>query len=161
MTSISFPFRIDAHGKVADTRDPQKVRLDRVRAVVNTQLGDRVNRPDFGLDSSDFLMGLERMSQLTVDDRVKRAFTSCIPDISLVSAKVVVDPEDTQTRRVDVRFTGPGGDTEYLPAELLYNASSLSDGTQATSDDDFFRDTGIMADPGEGITDEHQFKENA
>lgn len=45
--ALGFPFRIDARGRSAEVEGDAHVR-DMIEAVLFTQPGERVNRPDFG-----------------------------------------------------------------------------------------------------------------
>lgn len=108
MKTIAYPFRIDSHGKVADTTDPRKVWQDRVRSVLNTQLGDRVMRPLFGLNSGASLlnMGTPAASDLTND--IRQAFTQWLPMIALNEVETELDG-DSGVLLVQVWFTIPDG----------------------------------------------------
>lgn len=45
--NIDFPFHIDGHGRSAETGDEDHI-LDLIEQFIFTNLGERVNRPDFG-----------------------------------------------------------------------------------------------------------------
>lgn len=53
--TINLPFSFDANGAVATTTSERKQLLNRVRAVVSTAPGDRVMRPNYGVDTASFL----------------------------------------------------------------------------------------------------------
>lgn len=46
---MAVPFAIDSSGSVAFTVDPAQQLLDRVTAIVATDLGERLMRPEFGV----------------------------------------------------------------------------------------------------------------
>ena len=112
MKTISHPFRIDAHGHVADTNNPTKVNVDRVRAVLNTQVGDRPMRPSFGTDVESLIMDLDRIGEAGVKRRVEQGFRDFLPDLRLQAVSLRFDREDSLTGTVLVEFNGPDGATD-------------------------------------------------
>lgn len=46
---MAVPFAIDSSGSVAFTTDPAQQLLDRVTAIIATDLGERLMRPEFGV----------------------------------------------------------------------------------------------------------------
>lgn len=112
MTTISYPFRINARGSIATTRDPRKVNVDRVRAVLSTQVGDRPMRPGFGTDTSGLIMEMQHVGDTEVNRRVKQAFKDHLPGLHLQRIRVVPPTEDSQTGTITVEFNGPDGSTD-------------------------------------------------
>ena len=124
MKTISHPFRIDAHGHVADTNNPTKANVDRVRAVLNTQVGDRPMRPSFGTDVESLIMDLDRIGEAGVKRRVEQGFRDFLPDLRLQAVSLRFDREDSLTGTVLVEFNGPDGATDVATV-------SFSDGIVA------------------------------
>lgn len=118
MTTISFPFRVDEHGHIAKTRLPAKVNQDRVRAVLNTQSGDRPMRPSFGSDVESLIMDLDRVGEAGVRGLVGLAFKEHLPDLHLKSTSLVFDREDSLTGTIMVEFNGPDGTTDVASVQF-------------------------------------------
>ena len=106
MRTISFPFRIDANGHLADTSNTKKIWTDRVRAVVNTQVGDRVMRPDFGTDTDSLVLDVGTPAQKSLPDVLKGSLGKFLPQLQ-VDDVVAYPGENSQTVRGEVRFTCP------------------------------------------------------
>lgn len=92
MRTISFPFAINARGAVAVTTDSRKIWLDRVRAVVSTQIGDRVMRPGFGTDTLNAILGLDD-ERAPLERAIRVAFATFLPALTLTSVGVEMDNE--------------------------------------------------------------------
>ena len=103
---ISYPFSIDERGKIAVAPTARKVWVDRVRAVLSTQVGDRVMRPDFGLDSLSSIFNEGSPAEQSIQAQISDAFTRFLPQLSLVRVRADEDPVSGVTE-VDVVFTNP------------------------------------------------------
>lgn len=108
MRAMTFPFRIAPTGSVGATQNSQKIWTDRVRAVVSTQLGDRVMRPDFGIDALSGVMNLHSPAQEDLTSTIQYAFSVFLPALSLESVKTHFDDA---TIYVQVTFITPDRST--------------------------------------------------
>lgn len=124
---ITYPFSIDARGKVAATQSPQKVWRDRVRAVVSTQVGDRVMRPDFGLDSLSSVLNVGTPAEKTLEEQIRDAFINFLPRLTLLRAAESFDPS-SGVIEVDLVFTSPDS-TETTMTLALPGSGSTTDYT--------------------------------
>jgi phage baseplate assembly protein W len=109
MAYISFPFSIDNQGRVAVARTHRKVWIDRVRAVLSTQLGDRVMRPTFGLDSLSAVLNIGTPAEKSIEEQIRDAFLKHLPSLTLNKVSSYADTS-SGTTVVDVVFTSPSGD---------------------------------------------------
>lgn len=123
--TISYPFTIDTHGRVGSTTDPRKIWQDRVRAVVNTQVGDRVMRPGFGVNTEAAVMnyGTPAQDELTVN--LKNAFSNLLPALNVQEIKTAMDSTNA-VLTVEVWFT--------LPDRTLTSTSVTYSGGVVTSE---------------------------
>ncbi len=126
MKAISYPFTIDTHGSVAWTTDPRKVWQDRVRAVLNTAVGDRAMRPLFGLNSANTLMNLGTPAATPIQEAVQTAFSSWLPTVTLNSVETEFD-NDSGVLLVQVWFTIPDG--SVTSTAVSFNSGLVTDET--------------------------------
>lgn len=101
---ISYPFSIDASGKVATAQTPRKVWLDRVRSVVNTQFGMRVMRPTFGMDSLSSVYNAGTPAEKSLEEQVREAFSRHLPALTITRAQARTQGSTTT---LDLVFTSP------------------------------------------------------
>lgn len=127
MIALSYPFRIGAHGRVADTTDTKRIWTDRVRAVVSTEVGDRVMRPTFGVDSTSAILSIGTPAQSDIPGKIADAFKTFLPTITLESINTSVD-EDSHSLIVEVVFT--------CPDNTIASTSVTLDGGLVTSETD-------------------------
>lgn len=106
MRTISYPFRISPQGKVADTTDYTKIWVDRVRSVINTEIGDRVMRPTFGVDTTSAILNVGTPAESDLTSNIADAFTRLLPSVHLVSVTPNMD-DYNQALDVEVVFTCP------------------------------------------------------
>lgn len=104
MRAISYPFRISPQGSVASTRETSKIWTDRVRAVLSTQLGDRVMRPNFGINALGAVLNLNTPARDDMEAQVRSGFTNFLPTLTLESVETRSVGETTY---VVVSFTCP------------------------------------------------------
>ena len=117
MRTISYPFRVGKHGRIADTVDTRKIWTDRVRAVLNTEIGDRVMRPSFGVDSTSAIMSIGTPAEVDLVEKVQEAFAAHLPSLSVTSV-TTGRGEDGQTLTVEVVFTCPDRSVEITSASF-------------------------------------------
>jgi len=124
--AISYPFSIDTHGHIASTTDPRKIWQDRVRAVINTQLGDRVMRPGFGVDTETAILnyGTPAENELTVN--LKNAFVSLLPSLNVQKVKATMDSASA-VLTVEVWFNLP--DKTLTSTTVTYSAGVVTSET--------------------------------
>jgi phage baseplate assembly protein W len=91
-TALSLPFTIDPYGKVQDTTDQSKIWSDRVRAVVGTNLRERVMYPDFGTLVGASFMETDETAEAQIITEVQRAFTLHLDLLKLQSVTASFDP---------------------------------------------------------------------
>ena len=124
--AISYPFSIDTHGHIASTTDPRKIWQDRVRAVINTQLGDRVMRPGFGVDTEAAIMNFGTPAQTELTTNLKNAFVSQLPSLNVKEIKASMDSASA-VLTVEIWFTLP--DKTLTSTSVTYNAGVVTSET--------------------------------
>lgn len=89
--AISLPFRIDPYGKVAVSRDQQKIWADRVRSVLGTALKERVMQPLFGTEIPYSVFHTEDDASTLIERETQAAFETQLPLLSLQSVTTTFD----------------------------------------------------------------------
>jgi phage baseplate assembly protein W len=107
MRAISLPFRIDGYGRVASTEDVRAIWAGRVRIVITTVLGERLNRPDFGSDLSDSLFDGDDDLVEEIEASVSRSFSTWLPELTLESVDVVTTNMDVGDVDVEIGYRVP------------------------------------------------------
>lgn len=107
---ISYPFTISTGGVVESATDPRKIWQDRVRAVVNTQVGDRVMRPGFGVNTLSAVLNYGTPAAGELTQNLKNAFVTWLPSLDVTNIDVAMDAASA-VLTVQVWFTLPSGET--------------------------------------------------
>jgi phage baseplate assembly protein W len=82
---ISFPFRIE-DGELPAASDAEESVADSIKSILNTRVGERVMRPDFGSKVWDIVFeNIDALSLARVKDEVRRALTLNEPRIRVLS----------------------------------------------------------------------------
>jgi phage baseplate assembly protein W len=119
---LSYPFSIATNGAVATSTDPRKIWQDRVRAVINTQVGDRVMRPGFGTNTAGAVMNYGTPAQNELTQNIKTAFVTWLPSLNVNNIDVSMD-DASAVLTVQVWFTLPSG--EQTTASVSYDAGRV------------------------------------
>lgn len=119
---ISYPFRIGPSGTIDSSTDPRKIWQDRVRSVLNTQIGDRVMRPSFGVNSLGAVMNYGTPAEGELTQNIKNAFITWLPSLDVSNIDVAMDSESA-VLTVQVWFTLPSG--EQTTASVSYDAGRV------------------------------------
>ena len=104
--TISYPFTFDAQGNVATTTDQSKIWQDRVLAVLGTNLGERVQRLDFGSEIYKKQFETSDVAISEIEKLVAVAFNSQLPLLSLNSVNGVFD-SSSGTVTIEVSYMLP------------------------------------------------------
>lgn len=114
--AIGLPMRVDDYGQVVTSTTLERIWADRVRSVLNTTVGERTMRPEFG---SRIPMGLldsiPEIPQL-VEDAVGAAFARHLPTLRLISVNLIYTDEENGEIGLDVAYAVPGS---VNPASVL------------------------------------------
>jgi phage baseplate assembly protein W len=101
---ISFPPRIGPDGRVAWSQGEENVR-ECMRIILQTEPGERIERPDFGAGLATFLFEPnnpsthERLRALIV-----QALARWEPRITVEQVRVVADPDDAQAAIATIEY---------------------------------------------------------
>lgn len=107
--TISYPFSFDAQGNVATTIDQNKIWQDRVLAVLGTNLGERVQRLDFGTDIYREQFNTTEEAIYEIKRLVAIAFNSQLPLLTLNNVKGTTDLS-SGTVTIEVSYMLPNKD---------------------------------------------------
>jgi phage baseplate assembly protein W len=101
---ISFPPRLGPDGRFAWSEGEDNVR-EAIRVILSTELGERLNTPDFGCGLGQSLF--EPNTAATRSDlaqRIARALTLWEPRVSVDTVAVDPDPSDPQAAVATISF---------------------------------------------------------
>ena len=116
--ALSLPFSIDSYGNVVSTTDPAKIWSDRVRAVIGTNLRERLMNPEFGtLVPSSFMETTDFASSL-IQAEVQRAFSVQLPLLSLTSTSASYD-EYSGLFNITILYDLPNNETVTTTVTLI------------------------------------------
>jgi phage baseplate assembly protein W len=124
--AMSYPFRIDSHGKVAATTDTRRIWMDRVRSLLNTEVGDRVNRPELGLDSNAAVLNMGSPAEFDFTAKITESFARLLPTLMLNSVTSDMD-SSSGVLTVEVVFTCP--DRQIVQTSVSFASGLLSSET--------------------------------
>lgn len=122
MSYIAFPFSIDRLGKVQTASTVREVWVDRVRAVLSTQLGDRVMRPNFGMDSLDSVLNEGTPAEKSITQQIEEAFTKHLTALTIT--RIESRRVNNNTSVVELVFTSP--DSTVFITSLVLEDGTLS-----------------------------------
>jgi phage baseplate assembly protein W len=89
--ALSLPFVVDAYGKIGTTTDQPKIWADRVRAVIGTNLRERLMMPNFGTLVPSAFMETDSIAASSIENEVKIAFGTFLTSLSLDSVQTSFD----------------------------------------------------------------------
>lgn len=118
-TTISLPFTVTSYGSVASTTDQAKIWSDRVRAVIGTNLRERLMNPEFGTLVPEAFMQTADDAEALVVTEVQRAFPTQLPLLTLNSVEASFD-EYYSTLSVTILYSLPN-DVEVSTTVGLVN----------------------------------------
>lgn len=113
-SAIQVPFSIASNGKVADTVSFEKIWEYRVKAALGTSLGERVLRPNYGVEIADIEFNTGSIAQEIISREIEQVFVNYLPDLQLSEIEPTFIP-DTGTLSVSVSY--------YLPNTTLSNVT--------------------------------------
>ena len=103
-TGWSFPFRINADGRIAMAAFEEDVR-QAIRIILGTHAGERMMRPDFGGGLNTFVFEpVNSATMVLVKTRVEEALLDWEPRIDVDEVRVTANPADRSQLLIDVRY---------------------------------------------------------
>lgn len=105
----AFPPRTDPSGRVATLSVDESLRQS-LEIIVGTMTGERVMRPDFGIDLQAF--GFEVINVATLDlirTTVRDSLLACEPRVAEVEVDVSTDAQDGGLLQLLVRYRAHAG----------------------------------------------------
>jgi phage baseplate assembly protein W len=100
----AFPPRLDVDGTVAQAIHEEDIR-QAILIIIQTNLGERVMRPDFGADLNSFLfepVNPTTMAQVKI--RVEQAIINWEPRVNVEEVKVTTDPNERNKLLIDMAY---------------------------------------------------------
>jgi phage baseplate assembly protein W len=123
-TSISLPFKVTSYGSIATTTEQSKIWSDRVRAVIGTNIKERVMLPDFGTLVPEAFMQTEDDAESTIKTEVERGFTKYLDQLNLSSVNITFD-EYTNTTNVVILYQLPNNEEASVTIGIVTNIGTL------------------------------------
>jgi len=105
-SAIQVPFAISSNGKVSDTVSFEKIWEYRVKSALGTGLGERVLRPNYGVEISDIEFNTGSIAQEIIIREIEQVFVNYLPDLELSDVEPTFNP-DTGTLNVSVSYILP------------------------------------------------------
>lgn len=101
--TIAFPFRTDANGQIAISRDSASIR-ESIMQIICTVPGERALRPSFGSRANELVFAPNNAATASMATHyIREAILADEPRIS--SVRVTAEPDDDETLRINVWFT--------------------------------------------------------
>ena len=101
---ISFPPRVGSDGRVAWSSGEDNVR-ECIRIILQTEPGERIERPDFGGGLATFLFEPNNPStHERLRERIVRALARWEPRITVEQVRVSGDPDDLQAAIATIEY---------------------------------------------------------
>lgn len=100
----AFPPRLDVDGTVAQAIHEEDIR-QAILIIIQTNLGERVMRSDFGADLNSFLF--EPVNPTTIAQvkiRVEQAIINWEPRVNVEEVKVTTDPNERNKLLIDMAY---------------------------------------------------------
>jgi hypothetical protein len=123
-TSISLPFKVTSYGSIATTTEQSKLWSDRVRAVIGTNIRERVMLPDFGTLVPEAFMQTEEDAEATIKTEVERGFTKYLDQLTLSSVNITFD-EYANTTNVTILYQLPNNEEASVTIGIVTNLGTL------------------------------------
>ena len=108
-TALSLPFTVTSYGTVMSTTEQAKIWSDRVRAVIGTNIGERIMNPDFGTLVPEAFMQTTDDAENTIKTEVERAFATELPQLKFSSVTSSFDEYST-TLNVNITYGLPNAE---------------------------------------------------
>jgi phage baseplate assembly protein W len=108
-TALALPFTVNSYGTVNSTIEQSKIWSDRVRAVIGTNIGERIMNPDFGTVIPEAFMQTTDDAENTVKTEVERAFANELTQLTFSSVETSFD-EYTNSLNVTITYSLPNSE---------------------------------------------------
>lgn len=103
-SGLDFPVRIGADGQFVRASDAKAIERA-ITLVLGTARGERLMRPDFGSDLSDFLFQpFNDVNRGRMATAVQNALIAWEPRIRVLAVRVTASPGDPATALIDIEY---------------------------------------------------------
>lgn len=128
MREIALPFRVDNHGRIATTSNPDVIARQHLTTYLLTAPGERVMRPGFGTPIRQLTFEqLDPVQVTLLTDRVRARIAQDVSYIKLLNIGVVEDSAQ-DALRLTVEFAvaeGPVGQSGVQTTTIELRGSEL------------------------------------
>lgn len=111
--SISYPFRLDAKGKVGSTTSTNKMYLDRVLTLLSTNIEQRPIAQNYGTDLGTALFENEGDIILATQSAIREAIKTWLPEVTIGSI-AVSPPNEEGVADIQLNLVFPNRVTNTL-----------------------------------------------
>lgn len=123
-TTMSLPFKISSYGTVTTTTEQSKIWSDRVRAVIGTNLNERIMNPEFGTLVPESFMQTQDDAETTIRSEVERGFAKFLDLLTLSGVEVSFD-DYTSTTNVTITYDLPNNEQTTTTVSLFSVVATL------------------------------------
>ena len=117
-TVLSLPFTVDAYGGVVSSTDQTKIWSDRVRAVIGTNLKERLMSPEFGtLVPASFMENTDDAT-VAIKSEVERGFLKFLQLLKLQTVDVSFD-EYASSLNISIVYDLPNNEQATTTVNLV------------------------------------------
>lgn len=128
-SEIAHPFHVGPDGRIATITDPDAQVRQHVLALVNTEPGDRLMLPGYGVASSQFLFeDATDEIPIRLGTLVENAFASWESGVGLISTTIPENliPEREPVERMDIQYVRKGAPESSSGTRANYAVISAS-----------------------------------
>jgi hypothetical protein len=118
-TALTLPFTFNSLGNVSTTTEQTKIWADRVRAVIGTNLRERLMHPDFGTLIPSTFMETQSVASSTVETEVNLAFAKQLPSLDLLSVDSSFD-DYTGSLNIEISYALPNNTVVNTIVSILH-----------------------------------------
>ena len=123
-TTISLPFKVTSYGTIASTTEQAKIWADRVRAVIGTNIRERIMNPEFGTLVPEAFMQTQDDAETMIRNEVERGFAKYLDLLTLSSVEVTFD-EYNGTTNVVITYDLPNNEQTTTTVSLITIVGNL------------------------------------
>lgn len=118
--ALSLPFSLDVYGRITSSTEQSKIWADRVRAVIGTNLRERIMRPSFGTLVPASFMDTQTEAEAAIKREVAKGFSSLLPALTLNSVDISFD-EYLSAVNVTINYNLPNNEVVDTTVAIAYS----------------------------------------
>lgn len=106
MKAISYPFTLDAKGKVNYTESTSKIYLDRVLTLLSTNINQRPILQEYGTDIGTALFENDNSITTATSSAIREAMKNWLPEVTINNI-TVFEPDDEGIANINIDLIFP------------------------------------------------------